>query len=180
MAQAIPSEAAATDSSLEYRQACADDWHLVIDSWLWSYRDSHAAGLIQMEDWNRVMKPQLGKILARSGCRVFIAYHPGEVGSGLDVYGWIAVERGYSVPVRRRVNGRWREILEPTNDPLVHYLFVKQPFRRLGIARGLLRAADVDPQAPFNYSSKTAVLKNLAEKMPHARWLPLVARYPKD
>ena len=177
MATEIPEDTAGP--SLAYRPAREPDWFFVVDSWLWSYRDAHAAGLIQMEDWNRVMKPQLAKVLARSGVSIFVAHHPGQDGTGADLYGWIAIERGYQTPARSRQGGRWVDSMVSVSEPLVHYVFVKQPYRRLGIARGLFKAAGVDPAAAFNYTAKTAIVTLLADKISGGRWMPLIARYAK-
>lgn len=164
---------------IEYRLAAEPDMVLVVESFLESYRDAHAAGLIQMEDWFDVMRPQWRKVLARPGVEVFVACWKGERDHVADLAGWIVVERGYQVPERVRANGRWVKRMEPQAQPLVHYVLVKQPYRRHGIARGLFHAAGVNPAAGFNYTCKTAIVTTVAAKIPAARWVPMVARFPK-
>ena len=162
---------------LGYRPAEPAEAPFILDSWLYSFRSADAAGLIAMEDWPSVMRPQLAKVLARSGVLVTVAYKPGEMDHRADLYGWIAVERDFLV-VRRRPHER--PSLVKSDEPLVHYVFVKQPYRQLGIARGLFNAAGVSPASPFLYTCKTGAAVRLAPKIPLARWEPLIARHPKD
>lgn len=147
--------------SLAYRRAAAGDETFVVYSWCASFRSSHTAGLIAMDDWRAVMEPQIRKVLSRPGGEVWVAYHPGETDHVADLYGWLAVERGHALP-------------------LVHYVYVKSPFRKHGIARGLFAAAGVDPAAPFFYTCKTYVVHELRHLIPAARWQPLIARRSED
>jgi GNAT superfamily N-acetyltransferase len=145
--------------SLAYRPAVAADMPLVVGSWLDSFRTAHAAGLIAMDDWRAVMEPQIEKLLARPGAVVFVAHRPGEDAEHrADLYGWIAAEPDIA---------------------LVHYVYVKHSYRRMGLARGLLGAAGIKLAEPFEFSCKTAVVRELQRKIPRARWNPLAARFPK-
>lgn len=169
--------------SLAYRRAEERDLALVIDSWLESYRFAHAAGLIALDDWRDVMVPQVKRVLARPGVAVHVAYHPGETDQRADLYGWIAVERDYVVPVRgrERIDGTkpmWIEKLVASDCPLVHFVYVKEAYRRMGIARGLFKAARVDPTLRFLHTCKTAVVTELKRAIPRAVWSPLIARQP--
>ncbi len=163
--------------SLAYRRAEERDTPLIVDAWLESYRNSHAAGMVQMNAWRDVMGPQVEAVLNRAGVQTWVAFKPGA--DVADLYGWIATERDYKMPVRERINGLWEERLVPATAPLVHYVYVKQAYRRLGIARGLFRNAGVDPADEFIYSCKTPVVATLSSKVPLARWNPLICRYPK-
>ena len=145
--------------ALAFREALDSDRALVLDSWLASFRNAHAAGLIAMADWRPVMGPQVVRLLQRPGVTVLVAYHPGE-DSGADAYGWAAVE------------------LRTSRPPLVLYAYTKQPYRRLGIARRLLERAGVNLSAEWHYAAKTGVVSKLGDKMARARWTPLAARYP--
>jgi hypothetical protein len=131
---------------------------LVVDSWLDSYRTSHAAGMIAMQDWRVVMTRQVQLILARPGVEVHVAYHPGDTDHVADLYGWLCLERG--------------------DPPLVVYCYTKQHYRRIfGIQRGLFAAAGIDPNSRFEYAAKTGVVSKLASKIPNARWNPLRIRF---
>lgn len=162
---------------IQYRPADGpDDFRFVVETWLDSYRDAHAAGLIQWDDWRAVVRPQLIKVLARRGVETFVAAWEGEEPGLADLAGWVSVERGYQVPVTRSSGRRHQRELVTSPDPLVHYVYVKAGYRRSGIARGLFRAAGVDPLAPFRYTCKTGIVTELAAKVPLARWSPLIAR----
>lgn len=164
---------------IAYRVAIESDYRLIVESFLDSYRDAHAAGLIAMEDWHPVMGPQWRKLLARPGVVVHVAHHLGETDTIADVAGWIAVERDYEEMRSVQRGGRFVKRIVRSNLPLVHYVFVKLNYRREGIARGLFAAAGVDPSQPFNHSAKTGVISELASKTPHARFRPLIARHSK-
>lgn len=156
-------------SSLRYREATGDDWALVVDSWLSSFRTSHAAGLIAMEDWRSVMTGQVNKLLARPGVKVTVACRPGAEGTRADLYGWVAVEAAYTFLDRA---GRERRM-----PPMVLFVYVKDHYRGMGFARGLLRAAGIELGDAFDYAAKTPVVSKLRTKIPRARWNPLRARY---
>lgn len=111
---------------------------------------------------------------------MLVAHRPGEVDRTADIYGWLAIERDYQIPVRSYGSeGNQISKMAAALLPLVHYVFVKQPYRRLGIARGLFNAAGVNPNQHFAYTCKTAVVSRLSDKIPNASWQPLVARFPK-
>ena len=143
-------------AALVYGVERPSDRVFVIRSWIDSYRTAHSAGMIAMRDWIDVMAPQVERVLARRGCRVWVAHH-GDAEPGADLYGWLAAETAA--------------------DPLVHYCYVKQAYRRMGIARGLLRLAEIDPTRRFRYSCKTGVVSKLGAQIPYAVWTPLVVRY---
>jgi GNAT superfamily N-acetyltransferase len=133
----------------------------VVDSFIDSFRTSHAAGLIAMEDWRVVMTRQLALLFARTGVEIHVAYHPGDTDHVADLYGWLGVEQG--------------------KPPLVLYAYVKQPYRRMGIATALLAAAGINAADTFEYAAKTGVVTKLTAKLPNARWNPLRARFkPKQ
>lgn len=64
------------------------------------------------------------------------------------------------------------------NNPLVFYCYVKHAFRKMGIARALMKAANVDTSEPFRYACKTNAVRELynARKIPCAKWDPIDAR----
>lgn len=144
---------------LAFRDAVDADQGLVLDSWLASFRNAHAAGLIAMADWRAVMGPQIVKLLRRPGVRVVVAYVPSEP-PGADAVGWVAVESRARQP------------------PLVLYVYVRHPYRRLGLARRLLERAGVTVDREWHYACKTGVVTKLQPKLGRGKWTPLAARYP--
>lgn len=160
---------------ISFRPMQPVDERFVVESFCDSYRDAHAAGLVQWDDWHEVMRPQWRKVLARPGVEVTVAVFDGEEPGVADIAGWIAVETGYLVATTR-YEGRHRRAMRPAPEPLVHYVYVKDGYRLSGIARGLFRAAGVDPALPFRHTCKTGVVTTLSSKVPYARWAPLIAR----
>lgn len=147
--------------SFKIRQWATDgDRKFVEQTFVDNYRDAHAAGMIAMEDWKAVMEPQIRKALARPGVRVLVAYNPEEDReSRADLYGWIAVESGHA-------------------RPLVIFCYVKEPYRRLGIAMRLLKACGIGAGDGFYYATKTALMSKAARAIPNAQWHPLIIRFP--
>lgn len=163
--------------SLKFRDAADGDRHFISAAWIDSYRTAHAAGMIAMHRWRQVMTVEIADILLRKGVRSIVAYHP-DIAPPADLYGFIVIERGVRMPTRVR-DGKWRTEVRADDRPLVHYVFVKQPYRLSGIALALFREAGVNPAERFLYSCKTSAVTKLASKIPSAEWNPLIARYPK-
>jgi hypothetical protein len=145
-------------TALAFRPATDDDMHFVVTSFLDSTRAMFTAGLIQMDDWWDVMQPQARKLFARPGCSVVVAYKPGE-DPPFDIYGWLAHETGHP----------W---------PMVVYTFVKRSYRDMGIARRLFAEAGINPAGPFRHA--TWMDRELAAKVPRARWSPLTVRFERS
>lgn len=175
--------APATGVAIGYRRATDDDRAFIEDSWIESYKTSHAAGLIAIEDWYAVMIGQIRRVLARPECSTIVAYHPGETDPRRGLFGWVCVEKDFEIPqrTRQRVDGRlkWVEYMVASDWPLVHYCYVKLAYRRMGIARGLFRAAAVDPKKEFFYTCKTGIITKLQASIPWSKWNPMIARQAK-
>lgn len=163
-------------STISFRNALPTDIPFVVDSWVASYRNAHAAGMISMENWAVVMIPEVYKVISRPGVKVLVAYHPDEPKES-DAYGYAVVEHGMRYPVRERVGRRTEKRMVEAEGPVVHYVYVKQLYRRMGIARALLESADVSDQ--FIYSCKTGVCSKI-DRLKSCKWMPLLVRYPKD
>lgn len=146
---------------ISHRPADERDAHTIADAWCASYRDAFTAGMIQVDDWYRIMIPQIAKVRARPDVRTLVAYETSDTDRVADVLGFLVFD------VEER-------------PPLVYYVFVKTGYRRAGVARGLFRAAGIDPAGPFNYVCNTPMQRHLARKTPLARWAPLLGRFPKD
>lgn len=154
-----------------YRDATHDDRRFIVSAWASSYKSAHAAGMIASDDWATVMHAQIAKLLSRAGTRSVIAYEPeGDLGD--FTYGFIAGDPTH----------------EP--DPIVFYVYVKEPFRSQPItgqrgarsgprhARGLFDAIGIDPGKPFLYACRTAIVSRIGHKFDYrARFVPAAARY---
>lgn len=134
------------------------DRQFLVSTWSASYKKSHRAGIIQAEDWAGVMHPQISKALDRQDARAVIAY---EKDDPTFFYGFIAGDTSEATPV-------------------VYYLYVKEPYRQRGIARGLFAAFGVDPSQPFLYVCETGIVLKLKSKIPFARFNNNEVRYPKE
>lgn len=142
-----------------FRPATEGDRSFIVSAWSSSFRDAYAAGLIAMDDWATVMRPQIEKVLARPDCTTMIA-HDSDEDPTVGLYGFISADVARS-------------------PALVYYCYTKQAYRRMGIARGLFAAIGVDPSRAFDYACRTIAVSELARKIPSSRWQPLAARYPK-
>lgn len=134
---------------------------LVVSTWSSSYKKSYSAGAIWTEDWAGIWHKQATRHLARPNAVTLLAY---EAEDPSFVYGWIA-----------------GDMSEPT--PIVFYVYVKESFRRSGIASRLFAALGVDPHRPFTYACQTPVVfvdMDIRIKLPRARWNPNELRYPKE
>lgn len=150
--------------TIAFRAATADreftnsDRDFIVATWSSSFKKSHSAGIIQAEDWASVMHPQIEKVLNRPSMRAVIAFDRDDPDF---FYGFIAGDTSESTPV-------------------VAYVYVKEPFRRSGIARGLFAALGVDPMQRFVYACRTGIVSTLSSKIPFARFNNNEVRYPKD
>lgn len=166
--------------TLAYRLASEQDMRFILDSWLESYHDAHAAGPIPEEFYKEDMLKYIHWYLKRPDVQVWVAYHPGESPeSRADMYAWAVVESNIKTPVRSRLDGRWQTSLVPTDEKLVHYVYTKQGFRKLGIAKKLLAKAGVDTDHPYLISFKTGVVSSCS-LFANAKWVPLLARRNKE
>lgn len=157
---------------MNYRFATPDDHVFILSGWSSSLRMTRDIPFIPMArgreelrlpeavlEWATVMRPVLEYALARSTCIVvegevlagFIAFEP------RDLEAWPRQDFGY-----------------------VLYCYVAQPFRGRGFARGLFRAAAIDPSTRFTYACRTRASWECRDKFPNATYDPFRARYPKE
>lgn len=96
------------------------DVSLVLNSWLKSYRDCPASWGTTNDVYFRAQKAVISKLLSR--CNVAIASDPQDDD---QIFGWLAWE-------------------ETKDDIVVHYIYVKSLFQRMGVARRLWHHANPD------------------------------------
>jgi hypothetical protein len=136
-----------------HRDADGEDLSFVVSTWSRSFKASPTAGMIADDDWAGVMHAQIRKLLARPGVRTVVAFDQDDP---QFLFGFIA------------------------GDPelrVVHYLYVKQPYRRAGHARRLFGALGIDPLLPFRFTCWTYAVPELGSKVPRAAYDPNLARY---
>jgi GNAT superfamily N-acetyltransferase len=114
-------------SDFQVRPVATGETDFVYSSWLNSYEDSPFARGIRKSIYFDRQRRLINSISARGG-KLLVATHPEAPDA---VLGWVCVE-------------------EPD---FVHYVFVKQAWRRMGVASLLLEQAS----ARFKYTHRTAV-----------------------
>lgn len=164
--------------SLPIREATEADLVFVVKSWIDSYKTAHTAGPVAIEDWPTVMPPVFRKILAREGVTVLVAYHDKATTTKADIMGWLAYERGFSVPTKFKVRGRQVTKMQTSDRPLIHYFYTKQHYRRLTVWSQLMQHAGIDFDEPMYLSCKTGTLPKLP--LTRAEFEPLIAKHPKE
>jgi GNAT superfamily N-acetyltransferase len=148
----------------------ASDVKFVVESWLEGQRTSYSAGLVAIEDWFDVMRPQYTKLMRRPGMQTVVAYEKTDPDF---LYGSIIAD-----PTEQRVPDKSGSL--HWWPALVLFVFVKQNYRREGIGRALFSAVGVDVTKPFLYACNTVTASRLASKAPLAKFNPLAARFPKN
>lgn len=102
------------------------DRRFIVHSWLKSFGGSRVATLVEPDAYYRDYRKLIERALSRS--RVLVACQPDDDDA---IIGWTVVE--------------------PRNDRmLVHYVYVKHPFRRFGVAKTLL-APLIDKPATYTH-----------------------------
>lgn len=134
------------------------DRAFLVSTWSRSFKLSHSAGLISSESWPSVMHPELERILDRDGARAVIACEKNDPDY---FYGWIAGDTSERIPV-------------------LMYVYVKEPYRRTGVARRLFTAIGIDPSQYFVYVCRGPSYRQLAGKITHARYNPNEVRFPRE
>ena len=147
--------------TLAHRPADAGDRRFIVSAWVSSFRDADAAGFIAVDDWHAVMVPQVERALTRPDVVATVAYEATDPDRGADLYGFIVAD-----------------VAE--HPALVYYVYTKQAYRRSGVARGMFAAVGIDPALPFHFVCSTPWCSTLERKIPMARWMPRLGRFPKS
>lgn len=131
-----------------YRNAVVDDRKFIVSGWSASYRMSRDISLLSMKDYAEVMHARIEGVLDLPHTTTIVAH-----GSALQ--GFIS----FQAPL------------------YVLYVYVAQPFRGNGIARGLFAAAHIDPSSRFSYACRTRASWECRGKIPLAQYDPFPARF---
>lgn len=156
--------------TLRFRPMADGERDFVVSGWSSSYRMSHFAGPISMTRYASVMHTEIEALISHPMVETIVAERVGETDhmGRPFLYGFIATSKGITR------DGR----------PYVHYVYVKNPYRRgkqKGMAHGyaamLFEAAGIDARKPFVFGHQTATSIALSRKVPHAEFDPLPMRY---
>lgn len=122
------------------RRAQEKDISFIFNSWLKSYRNSLFAKSIS----NTIYFSEHHKIIEKLAktSEIIIACNPDDPD---QIYGYICAEKIDDIFT-------------------IHYIYVKQPFRKLGLANFMLSAFDVDMGEPSIHTHQTKTAELLAAK----------------
>lgn len=147
-----------TEKPIRIRKAEGSDIGFIFSSWLKSYRDSFFAQNIT----TTIFFSEHHKVIERllKGCDVYVACNENDVA---ELYGFICGER---------IEGLF----------VLHYVYVKQMFRSLGIGTTLLNMFEHDPSVASLYTHHNKVATKLAAKysMVHSPYLALTPDYRSE
>lgn len=135
------------------RPAVQEDYAFILDSWHKSTRDEQWAGNVPNHMFMAVLKESVRQLVVR-GAKITVCANPGRPG---QIVGWLCSE-----------NGR-------NGEQVVHALYCKRPFRRMGVARVLLGSVGLRPDDPFPFTYKT----RMSRAFPNSKHLPAIQRREK-
>ena len=117
------------------REANQDDLSFIQNSWIRSFRKS----VLQINDniYGREQHKLVNKLISRSNC--WLACNPDEL---YQIYGYIIFEKLAEIGI-------------------MHYVYVKSPYRRYGIATRLFKMIEHDSQYPCIVTHYTQWNKHL-------------------
>lgn len=135
-----------------------DEFAFIFDSWARSFRKSPWAGCVVNTLYDAVSRATSAAIVDR-GARVLVAVTA--IAGQEDAFPEVRRVMGYSVS-------------EP-DSRVLHYLYVKDDFRRMGIGRALLE--QTCPEGEWSYSHRTRTSERfLNRKSRRFFWDPVTAR----
>lgn len=118
------------------------DTNLVLSNWLKSFRNESWAASTPNDVYFPLQQKLIGQIAARS--QVFVAC---AVDNPAEVWGWICCEQG------------------PEDSLIVHYVYVKEMFRKFGVGKMLLHAAGWLPGAKIWATHSTFKSQKMARRI---------------
>lgn len=119
--------------NLEFDAPTAEEFPLVFDAWAESFRKSPWAGCIPNRLYDEVARTAIAELIDR-GARVRVAVIPLPDG-GRRVLGYSVTEPGHRV---------------------LHWLYVKQPYRGVGVGRRILEECCPDGKWAYTYRTKAS------------------------
>jgi GNAT superfamily N-acetyltransferase len=129
---------------IQFREAVENDLEFVFSSWLHSYRVSPLARTIPKTSYYEGHHKVIERLVVKS--RVICAVDPEDSN---HIYGWCC----------------W----ENSTTPVLHYVYVKFSFRRLGIGSRLIEPVGTE----FLYTHETAPFKALCQAGKYNPYLAL-------
>jgi len=138
-------------NEIEFRSAKTDDLHFIMAAWLNSYRRSQWAGVVPNNMYHKTHRELITQLLAR-GMFLIVAVNKEDTD---QILGFVAAEKSNK------------------GIAVVHYVFVKDEFRRNGLATKLLSVLGVESNGgSFLYTFRTSD----ARFFKNAKHVPVLAR----
>ena len=122
------------DLGLSFRPVNPDELSFVLDSWLKSYRGSPWAGVLRNNRYFEETRGTIEDLLAR-GAKLWACVVPIPETEKERIVGFICYEA-------------------KSGQVCIHYVYVKDPYRRLGIAKALVSQATAEARQVF-YTFRT-------------------------
>ncbi len=141
------------DLDIDFRFPAMDDLPFIYDTWVESFRLSHAAGPIPMDMYRTLYREIIRRVITQPTAMCLVAYN---VHIPRQICGYVVFERG--------------------EVPTIHYCFVKHWMRGHGMAKALLATALIDPRKPFLYTFKSRVMTDLKNAWSGGRFDPIDIR----
>lgn len=141
------------DLEVAFRAPREDDLPFIFDTWVESFRLSHAAGPIPMDMYRNIYREVIRRLMQFPDVEAIVAYNA-EIHK--QVLGYI-------------VFGGWA-------PKTVHFLFVKHWFRHNGLARELMHQAGLNRKQTFAYSFKSRIASELTRSWSGAKFDPITIR----
>lgn len=110
------------------RPGTKDDLPFVIDSWMSSFRSSSFAGDVDAKTYYKHQRQRVISALTAEGSKLLILHAEG---SPETIIGWVC-----------------------HNGPVLHYLYVKGSFRKMGLAEVLVNSAGLTQAAEYTHVTR--------------------------
>lgn len=132
-----------------------DELKLILDSWSNSFRKSPFAGCVPNNEWARISRATATQLMCRPRARTIVALSPSNDGNRGRAMGYIVGEPG-----------------------ILHWVYTKKSYRRLGIGKALLNELtkdwDVVSKNHPRYTHRTE--RSVHFLPPGWKWDPVAAR----
>lgn len=155
------------------------DRAFIAATWSAYWRRPPEASCLSPTAWRSAVWQSVPGILERNGMRALVAADADTTDGLADLFGWIVWKpRAVECVMNKYTRRPMYNLVDGGPMPLVFFVFVKAAYHRLGIARGLFRAAGIDARADFAYACHARAASDLSNKIPNAEWCPKLGRLP--
>jgi GNAT superfamily N-acetyltransferase len=144
-------KAMADEALFALRPATEKDWPFILQSWTRTYTNDRKWGPLAPRAVARAVHASILDTLTAEGTEVRIATNPS---NPWFIFGYVVFSTRHE-------------------HPLVHWVYVKELYRKVGIGAELVRYARCEKPGPFHYTYGTKATKYV---LPEGIWSPQLAR----